>query len=220
MHSFQIVTPEYLPVVTYFLPFLISDTIIIADHIQYKKKSAFTRASLFKNDIKITIPVKNKGFGQPICEKEIAYIENWDRCHLRSIYHQYHMLPYFDDYYFKLQGLYNKKHKYLNIFLYNQISLFLSDLKINCNLRLSSGENFSGSLEESLIRFSDTNSIKNFVFSEADVLGGFINLDKFYNEKIHTKALPKYNNSSLEKLNILEFLFLYGPEAAFKLREV
>jgi len=220
MSSFQILAPEFLPPVSYFLPFLKSKTILIADHIQYIKRSNLSGSGILKNGLKLIIPVKNTGFKKLIFKKEIAYIENWNRKHLTSLHHLYHNLPYFDDYFFKLEGIYKKHHTYLNNFLFDQLILFLSGLKIGCDLRLSSNEGFSGVLEENLIRFSKDNSLKIFVFKAQDIESGYIDLEKLHQEQIETDALPNYDNSSLKYINILEFLFQNGPEAAFKIRDI
>ena len=209
MSSFQIVAPEFLPPVSYFLPFLKSRIILIADHIQYTKRSNLTGSGSLKNCLRLKIPVKNTGFKKEIAEKEIAYGENWERKHLTSMYHLYHMLTYFDDYFYKLRDIYNKHHIYLNSFLFDQISFFVSSLKINCDLKLTSQQGFGGLLEESLIRFSKENSSKVFIYDIQDVKSGYVNIDKIHDDKVKTQARSNYNDSHLKHINILEFLFKY-----------
>ena len=219
MNSFQILFPQFLPPVAYFLPFLESGVTLIADHIQYKKRSLLTRSENLKNNLSLTIPVKSKGYKQRIHQKEIAYIENWDRKHLTSLYHHYHMLPYFDEYFHKLEQVYNKHHTYLNYFLFDLICLFKTLLRIDSDVLLLSKEQFTGSLENDLIRFSKKNSQAIFLFKTKDVESGFIDLDKLSKAQVITKALPENTNPVYKQTNVLEYLFLYGPEAAFKIRE-
>ena len=219
MNSFQISLPQFLPPFTYFLPFLDSGSVIIADHIQYTKRSLLTRCETLKNNLKLTVPVKNKGYTQRIYQKEITYTENWERKHLTSIYHHYHMLPYFDDYFHKIENIYDKHHACLNYFLLDLIIMFKSLLKIDSTILLASKEKFSDSLENNLIHFSKKNSNAVFLYKEIDVVSGFISLDKLAEARVETKALPAETKAVLKPINILDYLFLYGPEAAFKIRE-
>jgi hypothetical protein len=219
MKTFQILIPEFLPAVSFFFPFLNSDIVVIADHIQYKKRSNLTRSSLLKSDQSLTIPVKHNGFKKTIFEKEIAYIENWDRKHLTTIHHNYHMLPFFDDYYYKVEEIYKKHHKYLNQLLFDQIKLFTSILKVQSKTKLASKESFNDALEESLIRFSKNNGEAIFIYNQEDVNHGFIDLEKMKNARVKSKAVRQVSSSSSDNINILEYIFTYGPEAAFMLRQ-
>jgi len=218
MKTFQIVTPEFLPQVSFFSQFLKSNTVVIADHIQYKKRSYLTRSSLLKNKQRLTIPVKHNGIKKAICKKEVAYVENWDRKHLTAIYHNYHVLPFFDDYYYKVEEIYKKHHKYLNQLLFEQIKLSIDILRIQCDVKLASNEGFNAAMEDSLIQFSKNHGKATFLYKEEDIKHGFINLGKIQNAEVSTRALAEFLIPSDDNKNILEFIFAYGPEAAFILR--
>ena len=218
MNSFHLLAPEFLPPVSYFLPFLKSRTILIADHLQYTKRTNLTRSGSLKNGLKLNIPVKSTGLKKAIFEKEIAYIENWDRKHLTSLYHLYHTLPYFEDYYYNLEDIYKDHPTHLNSFLFDQIDFFIGCLKIKCDLRLTSNEGFKDTLEENLIRFAEKYSQVMFLYNIQDVKAGYINPDKLHDANIETQPLAAFDDSSLKHINILEFLFKNGPEAAFQIR--
>ena len=217
MSSFQILTPEFLPSVSYFLPFLKSTIILVADHIQYKKRSNLTRS---EHGLKLTIPIKKTGFKTKIAEKKISYTENWQRKHLTRLYHLYHNHPYFDEYFYKLKDIYLKHCSQLSTFLYHHINFFTSSLKIKCDLKLTSQEGFTGPLEENLIIFSKNNSSSIFIYNKKDVQSGYINLKKLHDAKIATQALSDDCDPVLKQINILEFLFRFGPEAAFQIRDI
>ena len=219
MKTFQILTPEFLPDASYFCQFLKSNTVLIADHFQYKKRSYLTRSSPLKNGQQLTIPVKHTGFKKTIYEKEVAYIESWQRKHLTAIHHNYHLLPFFDDYYQKIEEIYRKHHKYLNHLLFDQIQLFLTILKISCKIKLTSDQGFNKALEESLVKFSKDIGGAIFLYRKEDINNGFISLEKIQNAQIKTQALAEVLSSLPQNTNILEFIFTYGPEAAFILRE-
>jgi len=216
MSSFQIVVPEFLPSVTYFMPFLKSEIIIIADHIQYQKRSTLTRRNI-RNNLQLTIPVK-KGHTKTIRQKEIAYSENWDRKHLTRLHHIFHMYPFFDEYFVRLEEIYLKGHQFLIDFLYEHLHLFTSLLKINCKIKLASREGFNNSLEDSLIHFAK-NSRADFLYNSNDINNGYINLSKLKQAKVKTNRLSENKGSSFNEINILEFFFENGPETAFLIRE-
>ena len=70
-----------------------------------------------------------------------------------------------------------------------------------------------------MIRFSKDNSLKIFGFKVQDIESGYIDIEKLHQAGVETDTLPNYDNSSLKPINILEFLFQFGPEAAFKIGE-
>lgn len=216
--NFTIKTPSYLPNVGYFKDLIDCDLFLFADHFQYTKRSVITRSSLLKNGNLLSVPVLHTGHKQSISEKKIVYSETWVKTHLKTLQHTYHSLPYFEEYYSKIESIYLAMENSLAKFLYVYTQFFLKELKIECTIYFTSSLNIFTDLNDTLIKFSkDYNA--DFLFTIEDHKAGWIDINRINNSKIHTIALEDVENELLN-MNILEFLFENGAEAPFRLREI
>lgn len=218
MMTFTILTPVYLPEVNYFKYFLDCDIILFADHFQFKKRSNIVRSSTLLNNTRLTIPVKHTGYKQKISEKKIAPVESWNKIHLKTIRHLYHNFPYFEEYYPELIPVYNKPDVMLSGFLLNFIIWLKNKLKIECTVETTSQLDFSSDLHSGLIQFSVRNKA-DFYFRQEDVRSGWFSTDTLKKNNVSMIAFREFSDNVL-KMNILEFLFRYGIEAAYKIRMI
>jgi len=91
----------------------------------YQKRSIRNQMSILSpNGIqKLSIPLKKGKNTLSINQVEIAYEEDWVRDHLRSITTAYQSSSYYDHYFYKIEGILNKRPQYL--FDLNQMTLDL-----------------------------------------------------------------------------------------------
>jgi hypothetical protein len=101
--------PNFIPWLGYFLKIARANKFVFLDTVQYTKNSFINR-----NRIKtqsgaawLTVPVRAKGrFGQPICEVEIVWEEDWRQKHLQTLVTNYRRAPYFSEVFPLLESLY------------------------------------------------------------------------------------------------------------------
>jgi hypothetical protein len=105
--------PAYLPWLGYFDRIAKADVHIVLDHVQFEKNSYINRnrIRLKEGYCWLTVPVKTKGqFGNlAINNVEIAYLNNWQQKHLRSLLTNYVKAPYFTRHRKFFEHIYAKK---------------------------------------------------------------------------------------------------------------
>jgi len=217
--SFSVALPVYLPDVRYFTFFIPCKFMMITDHLQYQKRSAVTHRYITENS-KLTIPVEHNGLKQPLSSKKIAPVEKWNIKHLKRIRHQFHNLPYFYEYFYALNDIYNNYDQHLVTFLENLLGFFMQKLQISTRIVHASSFEQKTTLENFLLNFSKVYNQKTFYFKKTDVAAGWINVHELEKKNLNCQAFNVATQSKYGNINILEFLFTYGPEASFLIREL
>ncbi len=215
--SFTATIPSYLPDVKYFAQFLNSKYILFADHFQYTKRSSITRSTNLANNVQLVIPVIHNGYKKCISEKQIADIENWSNKHLKTIHHLYNKCPFFEEYFTEIETIYRQKAAPLNLFLFNTTSFFINKLKIKSKLVSTSKLGFNANFENSIIDFAIELNLKKYYYKTEEISVSI--KDALLKSKIKPIELDKNLNNKFFNVNVLEFLFRFGPEAAFLIRE-
>lgn len=215
--SFMATVPMYLPDVNYFIHFLKSNYLLFVDHIQYTKRSSITRSTNLANKVKLTVPVIHNGYQKSISEKQIAYKENWSNKHLKTIYHLYHKNTFFEEYFTEFEMLYADQSGRLNIFLLSSMQFFLDKLQIKSRLMPTSKIGFDTDFESNIIDFAMSLNLKNYYYKTLE--NTLISEKTLLRANIRPIMLIQNQNKNLLGMNILEFLFSFGPEAAFLIRE-
>ncbi len=218
--NFTAVLPEYLPNVEYFLSFLPCKTTLIADHVQFRKRSSITRNSILQGFPPLSIPIKHNMVAKAIYLKEINFLENWNRKHLKNIQHSFNKAPYFDDFYPEICLLLEKPDIRLTDFLIRFIVYFLRKLKISTDIIQASDEKIKLNLEEGLIEFARKYNFSQYFYKEQHAEMGWINTEILNAANISTTIYAPVKSEEMAQLNILDFLFQFGPEAPFALREL
>jgi hypothetical protein len=216
--NYTIVSPAYLPDINYFIPLVNCTLVLYCDQYQYVKRSSVNRSYPVNNFKKLTIPVKHDGI-KPISQKIIAQVESWQQSHLKTIKHLYNSLPFFDDYFEDLKRTFNHTTPFLTDFLQIQLKFFLNVLRINPQvIPLSSFSNYQN-IEEVIIRVNRKNGFCFQFFKEYEIRG-WLDPTILLNNKIKIETLQKFNGNNNYNQSILNFIFQYGPESAYLIREI
>ncbi len=218
--SFTATLPAYLPDASYFIQFLPCRFVLIADHVQFQKRSAITRNSIAPGIPALSVPVQHNGYKKPIYQKEIAFIENWNFKHLKTIHHKFNTAPYFDDYFPEIEQILKNTNNCLTDFLTAFLNFFLKRLKIGSTIVQTSSLNFTGKLEDNLIDFAKSNDLHRYYLLQKDADARQIDTSKLNGAHIETCIFPKLKSPQIAEMNILDFLFQYGPEASFIIRDL
>ena len=213
--TFSFFYPCYLPRLQELANLIYSDLIFFTDHFQFVKRSCLTRTRLSPSGAYLSIPVEHGDGFVPIFRKKIRQDEKWTENHLRTIYHLYHKLPFFDYYYPLLQEIFHIQNTYLSPLLYHLLQFYKKAYQLPGEIKIVS-ELFSGQLSTDLLL---KKIIGNFpvtaygAIADTDALCPKLDNIGFN----FTKEIPLPNTFPYQ-LNSLEFLCTFGSEAAYLLR--
>ena len=221
--------PTFLPYEGYFELINYVDKFIFLDSVQFDKRSWQQRNWLVigKKEKLITIPVitKNK-FNQLISDVEIDY-RNFDlKNFFLSVELNYKKTKFFDEFYPKINEIFNKKYKFLsdlNIELIIQICKFL---EIKTSFVKSSSCKLDKSFKKDnliyeIIKRHNCSEYISTIGSRAYLENG----NNFIHEKINLKYFEykntnyKSKNLNCKHLSILDSLFKEGKELKKKLNK-
>ena len=92
--------PEYFPRLEYAALLLVVDRFVLADTFQYSRQS-FQNRTRVRNPQGwqwVSIPLKGRQHGRPICQVQIRQVEAWQKRHRKAFEYNYRPTPYFDFY--------------------------------------------------------------------------------------------------------------------------
>ena len=216
--------PEYLPTLEYIWYFVQADYVILTDHFQFAKRSLVTRsAKLNLNDPILSIPVQHQKNMLRIGDVVSISDTHWRKKHFNTIYHQFHNAPFAYYYMPILKDLIHSDVQNLSDYVYNILLRLIDWLHFDTIIKQAvkigyQSENFDSILEWCRLTSSDTYLFTQQVFDNKwlnanDFKGSAIQLEPF-------SVLPEVHIlDSNHHLSVLSFLFQYGPEAGYIIRQ-
>ncbi|HWY37386.1 MAG TPA: WbqC family protein [Bacteroidia bacterium] len=132
----MLLSTAYLPPVEYFQKIISSKTVFIEKHEHFVKQTYRNRCHIYgANGIQaLSIPLVNGHEKTIISEKKIAYAENWQQQHWRSIESAYRNSPYFIYYEDELRFFYKEKFDLLLEYNTEILKVLLKLLKLNVEI--------------------------------------------------------------------------------------
>ena len=111
----MLLSTAYLPPLAWFQKIISSDRIFIEKHEHFVKQTYRNRCHIYgANGVQaLSIPLENTHEKTLISEKKIAYKQNWQQQHWRSIESAYRNSPYFIYYEDELKSFYQDKYEHL-----------------------------------------------------------------------------------------------------------
>lgn len=203
-----LLSTAYFAPTAYFTKIAVYPETYIEQHENFIKQTYRNRAVILgaNGPIPLIVPVV-KGRGKKICirDLEIAYDEDWQRVHWRTIFSAYNSSPYFEYYADDIEPFFRKKHRFLFELNQNINECMLSLLEIEGNLNVT--EDFEA-VPEGYLNFRESISPKTDFF-EADQTYQPIPYTQVFSEKF----------GFVPNLSILDLLFNEGPAAKSILEE-
>src|SRR4051812_40110753 len=128
----MILSTAYLPPVEYFQKIVSVPNISIEKHEHFVKQTYRNRCHILgANGLQIlSIPLTNTHEKTPISKKEIAYAQDWQKLHWRSIRSAYANSPYFIYYEDDLRTFYETRFEFLFDYNTELLKTILKLLKI------------------------------------------------------------------------------------------
>jgi hypothetical protein len=139
-----LLSTAYLPPVSYFVEWLKADSVCLETHEHFVKQTYRNRSSIYSANGKLDliIPVMHANlYSIPISDVQIAYQENWQIKHWRSIESAYRKSSYFEFYESFLFPLFCQREKSLFEWNSKLLNSILRHLKINHSYSLTESYN-------------------------------------------------------------------------------
>lgn len=213
--------PAYLPWLGYFHKILLSDTFVFFDTPQFEKNS-------FINRNKIKTPMGEQWLSAPIklknhLAKEINQIEladqTWQQQHAKAIELNYKKAKYFNDYWPKLQTLYQKKYSHISEVCYDQLVLFNGLLGIETKIVKSSDLPKYESKKQDLV-LDICKDLEADIYVSGSQGKDYINKEKFednniklYFQDYHHPTYDQLWGEFMPAMGIADLLFNLGPKS-------
>lgn len=198
----------YFAPIRYFSKLVAYTDIYIEQHENFTKQTYRNRAVILGANgiVPLIVPVE-KGRGQkiPIRDLRIAYDEEWQRNHWRTIFSAYNSSPFFEYYADDIELFFRKKPAFLFDFNQQITETILELLDIDANLKLTADFEL---IPETCLNFREQISPKLHR----------INNDLHFEAKPYTQVFSE-KFGFVPDLSILDLLFNEGPSAGEILAE-
>lgn len=129
----------YFPPVSWFTAIIRSEAPVLEQFRNYRKQHLYNRTRI-KGPNKVqnlTVPISRSPDNTPICNSLIAYNQDWQRDHWKSLEAAYRSSPYFEYYEDYLQPYFTQKENSLLRLNLNIINSMLGMLQVNPSYTLS-----------------------------------------------------------------------------------
>ncbi len=171
----------------------------------------------------MTIPVRHGDPTAAIFEKRMDNHSNWSKKHFETIRHMFHHAPYEYIYLPLIEDLLAKRPNTLVDFLMDSLSLVVDKLHLNTKIVQASKLNNSGDNEELIQRWCNDYKCTRYLTHQEVYDKKMVRSDLLKQNKIDPQSFvpfPEYHIlKSNRTLSILYFLFHFGPEAGYLLRQ-
>lgn len=213
---------HYLPWLRYFDKIARSDIFVFLDNIQYSKNEFQNRNKIKTSSgwMYLTVPVFEK-YQQNLDEVLINNNIRWKEKHLNALITNYNKSPYFKNYRFFFEEVYNKNWDKLNDINYEIILFLLKSLKIKTKIVRSSQLKIEGQKTERLVNICKMFNADTYL-SGAFAGKAYLDEEKFRKERIKViyqdwKA-PVYSQlfpeaGFIPDLSIVDLLFNEGERS-------
>jgi hypothetical protein len=221
MKRIAISQSNYIPWKGYFDSINMVDEFILYDDMQYTRRDWRNRNKIkTKDGIKwLSIPIDVKGkYSQKICEAKISDT-SWANNHWKTIYHNYHKAPFFNQYKDIFENIYlNNKEKYLCDINFMFIGAICDILDIKVLFKLSSEFDLIEGKTERLVDICKKRNATDY-FS-APAAKSYLNESLFEQENIKVHYMdysgyPEYGqlyDGFDHAVSILDLIFNEGPD--------
>ena len=215
---------EYFPSLEYFWNLSQCDKLILTDHFQYSNKTIATISAPINDvNINLKIPLVHDKEVNPIFKKNISHRSNWLEEHLLTLKHQYKKQPYAYLYFPILHQILNTNEINLSRFLTDQITLIADWLHLRIKIYRASEAGYDDDNNQNVLNWCQHLDCDEYINSSFVFDNGFV--DQIVLERQHI-AIRKFINlpgahifQYYKNMSILSFLFQFGPEAGYILRQ-
>lgn len=141
MKTIGIMQPYFLPYIGYFQLFNAVDEFVIYDNIEFTKKGWFNRNRMLQNgkDVYFTLPLKKDSDFLDVNQRYLSDTFETERVKLlNKIENNYRKAPFFNEFFPKVESIFNCKEENLFNYIYNSLLVMKDYLGIETKIILSS----------------------------------------------------------------------------------
>lgn len=216
--------PAYFPSLHYFWHLAQSDVLILTDHFQFVKRSPATvSARLQTSQPALRLPVKHSTPKTPLFEKIFDPNSHWAKKHLHTIRHMFHHTPYAYYYMPVIEKLLYAPPPKLSDFLYATLLELVRLLHLDLRIFRSSQLEHNASNEALVTRWCRQTQCGIYAAESLIFAEGRVNEKQLLQNGIACERFSSFPDfhilQSNRDLSILYFLFQFGPEAGYMLRQ-
>lgn len=219
-----IMQPAYLPWLGFFDRTVLSDVLVLLDHIQMEKntKTSFVNRNKVRTPqggFWLTVPILSKGKcgNMYINQMEIAQ-DKWNVKHWKTIQNIYSKAPFFKDHRDFFEFFYAQNYTMLHEMLDVQLNYLINQLDIKTKIVKSSELNVPGEKEELILNLCKSLNATDYI---SGPLGrNYLNTEKFAEENInviyHDYKHPQYKQMlpGFEPyMSVIDLLFNHGKDS-------
>lgn len=223
-----IMQPTYMPWIGFFKLIDLVDKFVILDNVQLNKRCFQTRNRIKNNDKEqfLVVPTKKRSRENSLIKDIEIDGEKWINKHLNSIKHSYSKSKYFDEIFYFIETILNKKFKNLsdlNCYIIYEISKKLG-LKTEF-IKASSLSQNNLNKEHKLIKICREIEVKNYIspikssiYIENKTVNAFkvndINIKYF---EYYPNEYIQLGNVNIKYLSIIDLLFNHGFKSSLEI---
>ena len=216
--------PAYFPSLDFFWNAAQSNILVLTDHFQFMKRSPATVSARPQiSQPALRLPVKHGAPKSPLCEKIFDPNSNWAKKHLHTIRHMFHHTPYAYYYLPIIEELLENHPPNLADFLHATLSELMRLLHLDLQILRSSELGHNGTNEALITEWCQQTKSTVYAADSAIFNEGRVDEKILLQNGITCKRFapfPDYHIlHSNRYLSILYFLFQFGPEAGYMLRQ-
>jgi hypothetical protein len=217
--------PNFIPWCGYFYKIAVSDAFVIADDVDFTRKSFINR-----NRIKtpsgpqwLTLPVKKAPLGTPINEVEISDRQEVERL-LAIVRSNYGRAPHFIPFFEKMENTLRSSGHRLAEINTNLIRLIMDELQISTPLFITSEmEGISGTSTERIISICGAMKADTYIsgFGGQKYQSSEMMRENGIDCRVYQFRHPEYRQlwgEFIPNMSVIDLIFNCGPEAAYILK--
>lgn len=202
--------PDFLPWIGFFQKLKKSDIFVVLDDVQFIRRGWINRDKILINNKHswLTVPVKSKGkYEELIKNIMIDYSKNWVDEFSKTIFHNYHKCPYYEEHGPKMIKIFQKKQKYLidlNMELIEYVSRYF---KIKRKIIFSSSLKLKKKKSEKILEILKLLNANEYITGSGSK--NYLDEKIFERENIKLNFYNKLSNSRNDKTNTTEDLSIF-----------
>lgn len=194
-----LIEPQLLPCLEYFAVLLRFDEIFLDVHEHFVKQTYRNRCYILGPDkvLSLVIPVSKGSQRLPLLEVEIDYKQDWLNKFWTSIQSSYGKAPFFEFYKDQLKAILFKKHRLLHQLSFELLTLCLTCLDVDINLKISNSYESNPTMGKL--------DLRSIIHPKRS-----ISKNGFLNPLAYTQI---FGNNFAPNLSVIDLLFCEGPNA-------
>lgn len=207
-----IMQPYFIPYISYWQLISLTDTFVIFDDVNFKKKSYINRNNILSGNKSFQITLELQGASQNKLINDIKIGDNLQKL-LKSIYINYKKAPFFEIVFPVIQDIFTQNEKKLSNFLGYSLINLCKYMGINSKIIYSSEIDKDNSLraQEKIISICKKLKATNYI----NAINGknLYNYDKFIENKIKLNFIEtnffeynQFNNNFIPYLSIVDIM--------------